>query len=132
MAPSGKDNGLELFRLAVDQSPDAVIFADNQGVIRIWNRAATDLFGYPQDEAAGRSLDIIIPEHLRRAHWEGFGRAVASGQTRHGGRALKTRAVHKLGHKLYVSVAFSVVKDQGGEVIGALATARELTQDSTA
>jgi len=120
---------LEVFRLVVDQGPDAVIFADRQGVIQIWNNAAVDLFGYLPKEAIGRSLDIIIPEHLRHAHWESFGIAVASGHTKHGRRALKTRATHKAGQKLYVSLAFSVVKDREGKVIGAMATAREFVEE---
>jgi hypothetical protein len=57
-------------------------------------------------EAIGRSLDIIIPEHLKHAHWESFGKAVALGHTEHGRRALKTRATHKVGQELYVSLAF--------------------------
>lgn len=125
-------NDLEVFRLVVEQSPDAIIFADHEGVVRIWNRTAVDLFGYPPEEAIGQTLDIIIPEHLRRAHWEGFGKALASGHTKHGRRALKTRATHKSGDKLYVSVAFAVVKDQRGKAIGAIATAREFSQDTTA
>jgi PAS domain S-box-containing protein len=120
---------LEVFRLVVDQGPDAVIFADRQGVIQIWNNAAVDLFGYLPKEAIGRSLDIIIPEHLRHAHWESFGKAVSSGHTKHGRRALKTRATHKAGQKLYVSLAFSVVKDREGKAIGAMATAREFVEE---
>jgi hypothetical protein len=44
---------------------------------------------------------------------------------------LKTRATHKAGHKLYVSLAFSVVKDREGKVIGAMATARPFTEDNS-
>ena len=116
MAGLSNAEDLEVFRLVVDQGPDGVIFADRQGVIQIWNNAAVDLFGYLPKEAIGRSLDIIIPEHLRHAHWESFGKAVASGHTKHGRRALKTRATHKAGQKLYVSLAFSVVKDREGKV----------------
>src|SRR5215470_10308417 len=108
-------DSLDLFRLVVEQVPDGIIFADREGVIQIWNRGAADLFGYPPQEAVGRPLDIIVPEHLRHAHWEGFGKAVASGHTKHGTGAMKTRATHKAGHKLYVSLAFSVVKDPGGQ-----------------
>ncbi len=127
---SSMDN-LDLFRLIVEQAPDGIIFADRQGVIQVWNNAAADLFGFLPEQATGRTLDIIIPEHLRRAHWEGFGKAVASGHTKHGGHALKTRATHKAGHKLYVSLAFSVVKDREGKVIGAMATAREFAEGHT-
>ena len=56
---------------------------------------------------------------------------MASGHTKHGTRALKTRATHKAGHKLYVSLAFSVVKDREGKVIGAMATARPFADDKT-
>jgi PAS domain S-box-containing protein len=112
----------------VDQAPDGIIFADGEGVVRIWNKAAADLFGYPPDEAIGRPLDLIIPEHLRHAHWEGFGKAVASGHTKHERHAIKTRATHKAGHKLYVSLAFSVVKDRDGKVVGAMGTAREFVE----
>jgi PAS domain S-box-containing protein len=128
MSLSTSDDNLEVFRLIVDQGPDAVIFADRQGMIQVWNNAAADLFGYPADEVIGRSLDIIIPEHLRHAHWEGFGRAVASGFTKHGRRALKTRAANKDGQRLYVSLAFSIVSDRHGKVIGAMATAREFIE----
>ena len=122
---------LDLFRFVVEQAPDGIIVADREGVIQIWNGAAAELFGYLPEEAVGRPLDIIIPEHLRHAHWEGFGKAVASGHTKHGTGAMKTRATPKAGQKLYVSLAFSVVKDREGKVIGAMATARPFTEDKT-
>jgi len=85
-------DSLDLFRFVVEQAPDGIIFTDREGVIQIWNSAAAELFGYLPEEAVGHPLDIIIPEHLRHAHWEGFGEAVASGHTKHGTGALKTRA----------------------------------------
>src|SRR6185295_828141 len=97
MGVSISDSNLEVFRLVVDQAPDAIIFADRQGLIQVWSKAAADLFGFPADEVIGLSLDIIIPEHLRHAHWEGFGKAMASGHTKHSRRALRTRATHKDG-----------------------------------
>jgi PAS domain S-box-containing protein len=124
-------DSLDLFRLVLEQAPDGIIFADREGVIQIWNGAATELFGYLPEEAVGRPLDIIVPEHLRHAHWEGFGKAMVSGHTTHGTRALKTRATHKAGQKLYVSLAFSVVKDREGTAIGAMATARPFTEEKT-
>ena len=44
---------------------------------------------------------------------------------------MKTRATHKDGQKLYVSLAFSVVKDREGKVIGAMATVRPFIEDKT-
>ena len=127
---SSSDDNVEVFRLIVDQAPDAIIFADRRGMTQVWNNAATDLFGFPPDEAIGRTLDLIIPEHLRQSHWDGYGEAVRSGHTKHGRRALKTRATHKAGQKLYVSLAFSVVKDRTDKVIGALGMAREFIEEA--
>ena len=59
----------ELSRLLIDQEPDAVIYADREGIIREWNPAAVAMFGFTSEEAVGRSLDIIVPERFREAHW---------------------------------------------------------------
>ena len=57
-------DSLDLFPLVVEQAPDGIIFTDREGVIQIWNSAAAELFGYLPEEVVGRTLDIIIPEHL--------------------------------------------------------------------
>jgi hypothetical protein len=56
----------------LDQVADAVICANRSGAIIRWNRASTALFGYSAEEALDQSIDLIIPEHLRTAHWSGF------------------------------------------------------------
>ncbi|HET9470554.1 MAG TPA: PAS domain S-box protein, partial [Usitatibacter sp.] len=61
-----------LFRAIVEQAPVSVILADRGGVIRAWNRASEALFGFAAAEVLGRSLDVIIPERLREAHWKGY------------------------------------------------------------
>jgi PAS domain S-box-containing protein len=113
----------ELFRALVEQSPDALIFADLEGNVRVWNARAAAMFGYSAAEAIGQNLDFIIPEHLRARHWEGYARAIAAGRTRPDARPMLTRATHKDGSKLYAEFAFGIVTD-GQRVLGAIATAR--------
>jgi PAS domain S-box-containing protein len=86
------------------------------------------LFGYGADEAVGRSLDLIIPERLRPAHWEGFDQAIARGSTAHGRASIITRGLHSSGRQLYVDMSFAVVSNEAGEVVGAAAVARDATQ----
>ena len=117
----------ELARHIVEAASEAVIFADRGGVIRFWNRGAELLFGYPAAEALGRSLDIIIPERLRAAHWDAFDRSVRTGRTKHVDRVLTTRSTHKNGDKLYVDLSFGLVKDEHGTVHGAFAIGRDCT-----
>src|SRR4051794_16422306 len=68
---------------------DAVIIADHSGLIVFWNPAAETLFGWTADEAAGQSLDLIVPERLRDRHWTGFHQVMATGETEYGQRLLE-------------------------------------------
>ena len=117
-----------LFEILLAQAPDAMIFADRDGVIRVWNSRAEAVFGYPSAEVIGGSLDVIIPERLRSAHWEGFRTAIATRKAKYVGKVLTTRAVHKNGSTVYVDLGFALIRDEAGTVIGSLATARDSTQ----
>ncbi len=121
-------DAIDIPRRLVEQAADAVIFADRDGNIRIWNAAAEALFGFSRAQATGQSLDLIVPDRLRAAHWEGFHRAVATGQTRLGGRAVITRSVNATGATIYVEMSFALVSDERGEVLGSVAVARDATQ----
>ena len=113
----------------LDHVADAVIFTDRSGAIIRWNKACSGLFGYSAEEAIGRSVDLIIPEHLRAAHWSGFDAAMKSGSLKLDGRPTLTRAVHKAGRKLYVEMTFAIVKgDSESEVLGSVAMARDVTE----
>jgi len=110
-----------------DQAPVALILADREGRIVAWNRAAASLFGFSAAEVVGQSLDVIIPERLRRAHWDAYDRSLETGQTKHTGAVLTTRSMHKDGRKLYVDLSFGLVKEANGFVLGAFAVGRDCT-----
>lgn len=114
--------------LIVEQTADAIIYSNREGAIERWNAAATAMFGHTAAEALGQSLDLIIPERLRAAHWRGFDAAMASGKTRLHGRPTLTRAVHKSGGQLYVEMSFAVVVDAAGTTLGSVAMARDVTE----
>ncbi len=117
-----------LGELILEQTADAIIYSNRQGMIERWNAAAVAMFGHTAPEALGQSLDLIIPEHLRAAHWHGFEAAMANGTTRLHGRPTLTRALHKSGSKLYVEMSFSLVTDAAGTVLGSVAMVRDVTE----
>lgn len=107
---------------------DAVIYADAQGVIQVWNEGARRIFGFAPEEAIGQSLDIIIPEGLRARHWTGFDQTMKTGQSRYGaGDLLAVPALHKDGRR--ISVEFTVVPfhDAAGRMEGIAAVLRDVT-----
>lgn len=110
----------------MQQAPDAMIVADHAGTIRYWNPAAERIFGFPAEEAVGVSLDLIIPDQFRAAHWRGFEQAMASGQTKYHGQALPTKALHRDGRTIYVELSFSIVL-RDGVPDAAMACARDIT-----
>ncbi|MYN11813.1 PAS domain S-box protein [Pusillimonas sp. TS35] len=121
-------NAPALAEWIIEQTSDALIFADTKGVIRRWNGAARALFGFSAAEALGQSLDIIIPEHLRAAHWAGFDAAMARGTLKLQGKPTLTRGLRKDGSKLYVEMTFALVSDASGAAVGSVAMARDVTE----
>ena len=118
----------EALAATLDLAPISIIVADREGRIVAWNRASEALFGFAAPEVLGQSLDVIIPGHLRDAHWKGFDRSLASGETRYAGQVMTTRALHKDGRKLYVDFSFSMLRDGAGNLTGAIAAGRDGTE----
>lgn len=112
------------YQAMVEQTTEAVIYADEKGIIRVWNHASEEMFGFSQAEALGQSLDIIIPERLREAHWRGFNAAMASGNTKHGGKPTRTKALHQSGESIFAEVSFGVIVDPVTGQRGSFAVAR--------
>jgi PAS domain S-box-containing protein len=116
-----------LYRAIGEATSDAIIYADREGLVRLWNRGAELLFGHSASETLGRSLDIIIPERLRAAHWAAFDHSMRTGETKYRDRVLTTRSVHKNGQRIYVDLSFGLVRDASGGVQGAFAIGRDCT-----
>ena len=49
----------------IDNVSDAIIFADREGVVHLWNTGSQRFFGFRAEEIVGKSIDQIITEKLR-------------------------------------------------------------------
>jgi PAS domain S-box-containing protein len=54
----------------------AIITTDRDGTIVGWDAGAEVLFGHRAARVVGRPVDVVVPVHLREAHWAGFQRAM--------------------------------------------------------
>jgi len=111
-----------LYRDIVEQTPVAILFADRDGVIRVWNAGAEALFGFTAEEAVGQSMDIIIPEKQRPRHWEGWKRVMESGVTKYGRDPLAVPALRKDGTRISIEFYIVLLRD------GAAAILRQVTR----
>lgn len=90
---------------------DAVIVADGQGRIVLWNPSAERMFGYEAREAVGANVSIIVPEGLRARHNAGMARfrATRSGPLLESGAVLELPARRKDGQEIVVEMTLSRV-----------------------
>ncbi len=112
----------------IASTSDAVVYADRDGAIRVWNPGAGRIFGFTEAEALGRSLDIIIPAKLRERHWHGYWATIETGQSRYAdGQLLSVPAIRKDGTR--ISIEFNIVPftDAAGRMIGIAAIMRDVT-----
>jgi PAS domain S-box-containing protein len=112
----------------VDTTQDAIIFADREGMIRLWNAGAETIFGYAATEALGQSLDLLIPDHLRARHWEGYRRVMATGRTPYARQLLAVPGLRKDGTRISLEFTVVLIEETPGEVLGIAAVLRDVTE----
>ena len=116
------------FETVIRMIPDAVIYADAEGIIRFWNAGAERIFGFAAVGAVGQSLDIIIPASLRARHWDGFRQVVATGESRCcEGDLLSVPRLRKDGTRISLEFTIAALRDEAGRMQGLAAVLRDVT-----
>jgi PAS domain S-box-containing protein len=121
------DTGL-IYQQIIENSQDAILFADWDGIVTLWNSGAEIIFGYKAKEIQGKTLDFIIPEKLRQRHWEGYQRVMKTGKTRYGKEILKVPAIRKDGKTISVEFTILLVRNRQNKIIGAASIIRDVTE----
>ena len=113
----------------VNEAADAIIYSDKDGLIRFWNKGAERIFGFSKADAIGHSLDIIIPENLRKRHWDGYAETMRTGKTRYGdGDVLAVPALRKDGTRVSIEFTILPFHDKDGRMAGIAAILRDVTK----
>jgi PAS domain S-box-containing protein len=93
-------------------SLDAVITMDHEGRIVEFNRAAEQLFGYPEDVAVGQEMaELVIPPSLRESHREGLRRYLETGESRILGSRLELTGLRADGEEFPVELAVNRIAE---------------------
>jgi PAS domain S-box-containing protein len=106
---------------------DAIVVSDASGTITLWNTAAERMFGYSQVEALGQSLDLIVPERLRKRHWDGYDKTMKTGITKYGNDVLRVPAIDKAGRSLSIAFTVGMLFSSDRKVTAIVASIRDET-----
>jgi PAS domain S-box-containing protein len=120
------DSNLD-FKQLVDGIGEGVVVASAAGDIIYWNAAATRIFGFTEQDALGKSLDIIIPERQRQRHWDGYHKTMDTGVTRYGNDLLRVPALHKDGRTLSIAFTVAMLHTPDNKVSAIVAVVRDET-----
>lgn len=108
-------------------SLDAIIVADDRGIVQAFNPAAEAMFGYSRAEALGRSIgELIVPDHHRAAHDAGMNRYMAGAPARVLGRRMEMEARKRDGTVFPVELAITESRSADGRFFAA--SLRDLTE----
>lgn len=103
-----------LLNALLSLSPDMIVTIDRRGIIQAIGSAATDMFGYGDDELIGQSVNIMMPSSHAAKHDNYIARYVETHEPHIIGVGRKLQARHKDGSLFPVFLRVAEVWD-GGE-----------------
>ncbi len=92
------------------------VVMDSQGLVRHWSSLAQELFGYPADQALGKSLgDLIVPARARPFHEAGLRRYAQTREPHCVGQLVEIEALHSQGHGVAIQMKI-VPREESGQL----------------
>jgi PAS domain S-box-containing protein len=103
-------------RVILEAANDAVVSMDERGCILLANPATRRMFGYDPVEIVGESLEMLMPETMRKLHETGYKRYLATGEKRLNWHGAEVTALRKDGQEFPVEVSFGEMTSDGQKI----------------
>ncbi len=104
----------ERFRSIFESATDAIVLADESGCVLSWNKAASQLFGYRDEEMLGQALTRLMPPRYRAAHERGLARMKAGAPTRLIGRPIELEGLRRDGTEFPLELSLATWRSAAG------------------
>lgn len=115
---------LQLQAQIVDQTHDAIISTDHQGIILSWNRGAKKLLGFAGEEIRGQSLQCLFADE----EYAFFQENIFPLLLRKGQQEGEVRLRRKNGESFAAHLSLSRLQDQDGEFSGMVCYALDISE----
>ncbi len=122
--PTRVDGELQELRLAVQQTADAVVITDRNGVITFVNPAFERITGYSRGEALGQTPRLVKSGKQDHAYYEQLWRTILSGE------AFRATFLNKKkdGELFYIDQTITPIKDNVGDITHFVSTWKDVTE----
>ncbi|WP_160690411.1 PAS domain S-box protein [Clostridium sp. C2-6-12] len=109
----------------VENSSDAIIGKNLNGIITSWNNGAEKIYGYKKEEIIGKHISVIIPKD-KIDDFHKIMKNIKNGEKITG---FESKRVKKNGDVIDVSITVSPIFDLEGNLIGASNITRDITEN---
>jgi len=116
---TGAEHGPDISSGLFEAAPDAILAVEPGGLVLLVNAQAERLFGYRRDELVGQSVDILVPEAVRRVHPAHRARYLADPRPRPMGASLELAARRRDGTEFPAEISLSALRTARGIVVSA-------------
>lgn len=96
-----------------------MVIVDEDGVIRLVNERAEELFGYPRAEMIGQRVELLLPKALQRRHFTHREQFIKSPRARPMGQGMDLRARRKDGSEFVAEISLSPLRTDGRLLLSA-------------
>ena len=108
----------------VESSDDAIIGKDLDGIITDWNNGAARIYGYAAEQVIGKPISILTPPEKPDEIVQIMERVRRGERIEH----YETVRLTRTGKRIQVSLTVSPIRDEVGNIVGASAAARDITE----
>jgi PAS domain S-box-containing protein len=105
----------EMFRLAVEAAPNAMVMVDESDRVVLINSEAERLFGYSRAELMGQPADMLVPERFRGpqlGYWRGH-----TDKSQAAGAAVDLYVLRKDGEEVPVEIGLNPIETEKGRLV---------------
>lgn len=117
-------NALQLASI-VDSSEDAIIATNLDGEIISWNKASEKIYGHTQKEMLGKNFLILAPNEQEEDGFRLLNKIKKGEEIKN--FELKVLTINN--EEIYLSTNISPIRNHYGDIIGACAIARDITEN---
>ena len=112
----------EYLESIINNSADAIVTSDRDGLVTSWNQGAEKIFGFAENEVVGTFLPFV-PDFLLEKELENIER-IKQGEVLKDIEALRKK---KDGSIIEISLTLSPIKDATGDIIGISGISRDIS-----